>query len=164
MSQIILAIDDHPENFRKLKELLIPKNIVIITTCRYPDITEYLKGPDQIIGICLDFDMPFGTGAFYVTLFKNIKIPIVITEKDVDGSNRVLEALLKLNYDVNLSSMIPAGKYDWDLGIPKGIKQSLINGYPEQLIKILPNSKNNWEIEAMEFFKLAKDFEEDFIP
>lgn len=106
MSKIILCITDKPGKFKKLRELLFIKDIVLITSCRTYHVLEYLRGPQNLLGIALDFEMPFGTGVMFARYLKEegiTSVPIIVTENDKYGSKRVKETLEELGYDLYVS-------------------------------------------------------------
>lgn len=115
MSQIILCITDQPEKFSQLRKIACAKNLIVITSCRIYHVLEYLRGPYNIVGIALDFEMPFGTGVMFVRHLKeeNVSIPIVITEKDKYGIQRVKDSLKQVEYEYYTA--FSSSQSDWEL-------------------------------------------------
>lgn len=117
MSQIILCISDHPEKFSKLRKAAFVKNVTVITSCRFYHVLEYLKGPDTIIGIAIDFDMPFGTGVMFINrLIKEEKInlpPVIIVEPGKYGINKIKESFKENDFKHYIS--IPSNQLNWEL-------------------------------------------------
>lgn len=101
-----------------------------MTTCRYYHALEYFKGPDTIVGVALDFEMPFGTGPIFIQSMseENISVPIVITEKDKYGVKRVVERLQEFGYENY--AILPYNVEGWER---KALDFWILNLIPEAL-------------------------------
>jgi hypothetical protein len=88
MAQILLCIDDQPERFFSLRERIskIDSNIVVVITCRIDDFFWYLNGPDKIIGVCLDHDMPYRDGTFFAEQLGEYSYPVAIVSQNPSGT------------------------------------------------------------------------------
>lgn len=114
MFRLILCLDDKPEQYREIQREAFEDNFVLIYGCRYCDVMEYLKGPHPILGVLLDFEMPFGTGVMYARHFVDKKFPIIITEVDAHGISRVVETLEEIKYPKELYINIPVKDLSWE--------------------------------------------------
>ena len=131
MSQIILCVTDHPERFNILRRQAFARNIVLVTSSRLRDVLEYLRGPDTIVGITLDFEMPFGTGSMFVKYLhqENISSPIVITEIDKYGIKKVKESLKEIGFDNY--TVLPYNGIGWE---EKAMNFWIIKMVPEVIL------------------------------
>lgn len=90
---IILCIDDEPIRYRALRQEAHKHGLVVVTTCRLPDVQEYLQGPDYIYGVCLDHDMPYVSGRYFAGILKEHNYPIVVTSLNPDGVRNICNDL-----------------------------------------------------------------------
>jgi CheY-like chemotaxis protein len=86
MGKILLCIDDQPIRYKRLRKLTSDYGVIVVTTCRLEDVNEYLRGPDQIVGVCLDHDMPFQSGAYFAEILREKNYPVAITSMNPDGA------------------------------------------------------------------------------
>lgn len=89
ISHLVLCIDDEPIRYRKLRKMVAETPMVLVTTCRHEDVNEYLQGPHQIVGVCLDHDMPQVSGAYFAGILREKNIPIVITSLNPEGARHI---------------------------------------------------------------------------
>lgn len=96
--RIILCIDDEPVRFRKLNALLASNqataDIRCVFSCRLEDVIEYLSGPYNIYGVCLDHDMPKQKGTFFAGILREKNYPVAIVSLNPDGA-KAISYLLK---------------------------------------------------------------------
>ena len=86
----ILCIDDEPIRYNALAFQAEQKDIQILLAQTIAQAKFYLDRPHQIIGICLDHDMPEANGLHYAEhIIENPTIPIVITSLNTDGARRI---------------------------------------------------------------------------
>lgn len=114
MSQIILCITDRPAKFSELRKQAFAREIVLVTSCRLYHILEYLKGPEEIIGIALDFEMPFGTGVMFARIFQehNVSIPTVITESNKHDAKKIKEVFQETGFE--FYTLISSKEDNWE--------------------------------------------------
>ena len=111
MGKILLCIDDQPIRYKKLRKMTHSLNIVTVTTCRMEDVIEYLRGPDKIVGVCLDHDMPFQDGAWYSRLLREKSHPVVITSMNSQGAAN-MQVILDEYETRNI--YLPCTQHDWE--------------------------------------------------
>lgn len=97
MTKILICLDNQPNRYQKLRKILHDIGIVLVTTCRVDDLLEYLNGPAKILGICLTFEMPFGTGVMFASYLKEYSYSVVIIDSDKYGIGKLKEKLTELN-------------------------------------------------------------------
>lgn len=94
--RVVLCIDDEPIRYRNLAKQL-PNDIVLITTHSLQDVKFYLELPQlyQIVGICLDCDMPNGPQGFYYAshILNEKNIPVVIASQNSSEALKCHEIL-----------------------------------------------------------------------
>ncbi len=95
MTKILICLDNQPDRYRRLRNLVDQFDVVLVTTCRKDDLDAYLEGPHQIIGICLTFEMPFGTGGMFANFLEKYPYPVVITDTEKYGINKLKHILSK---------------------------------------------------------------------
>lgn len=96
MSLVILCIDDMPIRYHRLADVAKDHDVMVLVTCRLEDVNFYLSQKDlyQIIGICLDHDMPNLNGDYYAkNIFSEKNIPVVISSHNPDGALKIEEYL-----------------------------------------------------------------------
>jgi len=110
MTNIILCIDDEPIRYRELRKMAHDRDIVVVTTCRWSDFNEYIKGPDTILGVCLDHDMPTRGTAFAAEL-REYNYPVAITSLNPTGAETMKGMLDEFETPVML---LPCTTVDWE--------------------------------------------------
>lgn len=89
MNKIVLCIDDEPIRYRELRNLLAKDGIVVVTTCRLEDFFQYMDSPYEIVGVCLDHDMPFQSGMYFAGVLRQHNYPVVITSLNNNGAKNI---------------------------------------------------------------------------
>jgi hypothetical protein len=85
--------------------------IVTVTTCRLEDVQGYLRGPDVIVGVCLDHDMPFQDGVYFATMLREKSYPVAITSMNPDGAENIQRIL---NEYETRNRYTPCTGRDWE--------------------------------------------------
>jgi len=93
MAYLILCIDDEPIRYRKLRRLTFDHGMVVVTTCRLEDVEEYFRSQDEIVGICLDHDMPTRTGEDFAYILREKNFPVVVTSMNETGARKICSVL-----------------------------------------------------------------------
>ena len=92
----ILCIDDDPIRYTRFNKTYL--DVQVIVTCRLEEVRFYLEGcrTYNIIGICLDHDMPYVTGDYFARYLLNDypDIPVVITSNNLPGAETIESILL----------------------------------------------------------------------
>ncbi len=93
MTKILICLDNQPERYHRLRILANQFDVVLVTTCRKDDLDFYLTGPHQIIGICLTFEMPFGTGGMFAGFLAGLGHLVVVVDPVKYGMNKLKQIL-----------------------------------------------------------------------
>ena len=92
---IILAIDDMPERYVKLSDML--KGVGIVTVCvQHPIAAETILRSDCVCGILLDHDMPHWDGQYYAReiLSRYSRPPVCVSSANPWGADKIEQILL----------------------------------------------------------------------
>ncbi len=86
MNNIVLCIDDSPIRYRWLAEYLKARNIIVICVDRPSAVELYLEAyRGQIVGICLDHDMPVDGAVIAREHLCELSIPVAIVSNNKDA-------------------------------------------------------------------------------
>jgi len=96
--QVILCVDDQPKRYEALVAIChMDHGIRVVVTDNADAIRQFFEFPvqgDEVIGVCLDHDMP-QLSAFYVVeeFLGPRNIPVVVTSNNYSGANKLAAAL-----------------------------------------------------------------------
>lgn len=97
MPKIILCIDDMPQRYTNLAFRLgaADKPITVVVTCRMEDVRFYTENKCyEIIGVCLDHDMPFQDGMYFaIHYLREHNWPVAITSANPFGAEDIFKEL-----------------------------------------------------------------------
>jgi DNA-binding response OmpR family regulator len=111
MQKIILCIDDSPERYGNLAKFVSHRGITVIVTCRMEEVIFYTDSDCsdcyEIIGVCLDHDMPFQDGMYFaINHLREKSWPVAITSMNPSGAENMFQELS--SYETPCTK-IPAG-------------------------------------------------------
>lgn len=92
---IVLAIDDMPERYVKLSDML--KGVGLVTVCvQHPISAAAILNSGCVCGVLLDHDMPHWDGQYYANeiLPKHKHIPVCISSANPWGADKIEHILL----------------------------------------------------------------------
>jgi len=92
---IILCVDDSYSRYGRFSRLAADQGMIAVVGCGRNFIEFYLDNVrDQIVGICLDHDMPGLNGEEVAREYMSaFNIPVVITSMNLDGAQRIHQVL-----------------------------------------------------------------------
>lgn len=110
--KIILCIDDSPERYDTFIVRARARDCICIISHDPYTVHQALDVyRDDIIGICLDHDMPIQNGMFFVNNFLiGISMPVSIVSANEHGARRMKDTLEEYQGNVQLNSAISK---DW---------------------------------------------------
>lgn len=113
MSKIILCIDDVPSRYTLLARHVAPE-IMIVVTHDLADVMFYFTLSDiyDIVGVCLDCDMPHGPQGYYYAsnILNERNIPVVIASQNPGESLKCADVL----EEYSTPNLLHPIKYDID--------------------------------------------------
>ena len=91
---IILAIDDMPERYVELSDML--KGVGLVTVCvQHPISASTILNSGCVCGVFLDHDMPEWTGQYYAKeILPWHSVPVCISSANPWGAKKIEEILL----------------------------------------------------------------------
>lgn len=91
---MLLCIDDEPIRYIRLANHLreINSRTVVAVTCKIDEVNFYLKTAD-VIGVCLDHDMPVRGTSFAQHFFTERNIPVMIVSHNPGGALKIMDIL-----------------------------------------------------------------------
>ena len=107
----ILCIDDSPERYMKLSRIADKEGIFVAVTHNLESVNYYLDNGYNIIGICLDHDMPGQNGTYYAEHVLPDYIPVIITSFNPVGAQNISNILKKKDFKA-WERMSPSGS-EW---------------------------------------------------
>lgn len=96
---MILCIDDEPRRYVRLAHHLRDGRYdqSVVVTCRAEEVKFYFRTA-TVIGVCLDFDMPFGSGESFARQFLTERnTPVVISSHNPSGAMRIMDLLTEFD-------------------------------------------------------------------
>lgn len=90
----ILCIDDEPSRYDRLARS-VPNDVVVLVTCRLEEVKFYLYTyRADIIGVCLDHDMPFADGQYFAShVLNELSIPVAVVSQNPMGAAKIIDIL-----------------------------------------------------------------------
>ena len=109
MKDIILAIDDSPERYKKLMKRLREANL-LFACVQNPDAAKFLLATGRVGLIFLDHDMPLWEGTYYTRyVLPGTDARVVITSANVIGVGLMQKALQEASI---VSAIVPCTQAD----------------------------------------------------
>jgi CheY-like chemotaxis protein len=100
--KFILCIDDDPIRYRGLRQEIAARGLplLVVHTCRQEDVVQYLdKLAGELVGVCLDHDMPFQDGQWFVRQYlQERNHPVVVVSHNTPMADSM--AALLQDYEV----------------------------------------------------------------
>ncbi len=110
---VVLCIDDSPPRYNQLMKSLWQRNIVTIVCCTLEEVNFYLDGPYNILGVCLDHDMPV-VGTYFARHIIPDCYPLAITSVNTVGADNIIAILEEINYQSRFKKIPGVGSWSND--------------------------------------------------